>query len=80
MSAESVDLGKTDRTAAPSFKWTLKPPVTKMDNMLRIDFKNPSLDAKFNTTYRSNVRLISRSHRRASLRPRTVTVPSSTST
>ncbi|KAG3116671.1 hypothetical protein PI124_g5888 [Phytophthora idaei] len=48
----------------PSFKWTRpsywKPLVTKVDNMLRLDFENPSLDAKFNTTDRSNVHLIDR--------------------
>ncbi|KAE8892553.1 hypothetical protein PF006_g5056 [Phytophthora fragariae] len=48
----------------PSFKWTRpsywKPLVTKVDNMLRMDFENPSLDAKFNTTDRSNVHLIDR--------------------
>jgi hypothetical protein len=48
----------------PSFKWTRpsywKPLVTKVDNMLRLDFENPSLDAKFNTSDRSNVHLIDR--------------------
>ncbi|KAE9134251.1 hypothetical protein PF010_g2525 [Phytophthora fragariae] len=48
----------------PSFKWTRpsywKRLVTKVDNMLRMDFENPSLDAKFNTTDRSNVHLIDR--------------------
>ncbi|RLN02450.1 hypothetical protein BBJ28_00006242 [Nothophytophthora sp. Chile5] len=48
----------------PSFKWTRpsywKPLVTKVDNMLRMDFENPSLDTKFNTSDRSNVRLIDR--------------------
>lgn len=34
--------------------------MTKVDNMLRLDFENPSLDAKFNTTDRSNVHLIDR--------------------
>ncbi|KAI9989837.1 hypothetical protein PInf_020124 [Phytophthora infestans] len=61
---------RRQRTAAslernlPSFKWTRpsywKPLVTKVDNMLRLDFENPSLDAKFNTTDRSNVHLIDR--------------------
>ncbi|CAI5703424.1 unnamed protein product [Peronospora effusa] len=48
----------------PSFKWTRpsywKPLVTKVDNMLRLDFENSSLDAKFNTSDRSNVHLIDR--------------------
>ncbi|KAL4087625.1 hypothetical protein PRIC1_013514 [Phytophthora ramorum] len=48
----------------PSFKWTRpsywKPLVTKVDNLLRLDFENPSLDGKFNTTDRSNVHLIDR--------------------
>ncbi|GMF21013.1 unnamed protein product [Phytophthora fragariaefolia] len=48
----------------PSFKWTRpsywKPLVTKVDNMLRMDFENPSLDGKFNTADRSNVHLIDR--------------------
>ncbi|KAG7401456.1 hypothetical protein PHYBOEH_001001 [Phytophthora boehmeriae] len=48
----------------PSFQWTRpsywKPLVTKVDNMLRLDFENPSLDTKFNTSDRSNVQLVDR--------------------
>uniref|UniRef100_A0AAV1T0I2 Calcineurin-like phosphoesterase domain-containing protein n=1 Tax=Peronospora matthiolae TaxID=2874970 RepID=A0AAV1T0I2_9STRA len=48
----------------PSFKWTRpsywKPLVTKVDNMLRMDFENPSLDGRFNSLDRSNVHLIDR--------------------
>ncbi|KAL7692206.1 putative calcineurin-like phosphoesterase domain, ApaH type [Plasmopara halstedii] len=48
----------------PSFKWTRpsywKPLVSKVDNMLRMDFENPSLDGKFNTADRSKVHLIDR--------------------
>ncbi|RLN59801.1 hypothetical protein BBJ29_003927 [Phytophthora kernoviae] len=48
----------------PSYQWTRpsywKPLVTKVDNMLRLDFENPSLDIKFNTSDRSNVQLIDR--------------------
>lgn len=34
--------------------------VTTVDNMLRLDFENPSLDRKLNLSDRSNVRLIDR--------------------
>ena len=34
--------------------------MTKVDNMLRMDFENPSLAGRFNALDRSNVRLIDR--------------------
>ncbi|KAF4320929.1 hypothetical protein BBO99_00000706 [Phytophthora kernoviae] len=64
----------------PSYQWTRpsywKPLVTKVDNMLRLDFENPSLDIKFNTSDRSNVQLIDRVLIR---KPMRCSVPSSKS-
>jgi hypothetical protein len=55
---------KKDENQLPSYKWSKpsywKPIVTKVDNMLRIDFENRSFDTHFNTGDRSNVHLIDR--------------------
>lgn len=54
----------TPENQLPSHLWRFpsywKPVVTTVDSMLRLDFENPSLDAKFNTTDRSNVQLVDR--------------------
>lgn len=54
----------TPENQRPSHEWRFpsywKPVVTTVDSMLRLDFENPSLDAKFNTTDRSNVQLVDR--------------------
>jgi hypothetical protein len=56
--------GAPGERAQPSHAWTRpsfwKPVATTVDNMLRLDFENPSLDRKLNLSDRSNVRLIDR--------------------
>lgn len=52
----------TQENIKPSYEWSVpsywRPLITKVDNMLRLDFENPKLDGKFNTSDRSNVHLI----------------------